>query len=307
MTTPLTVGMRLKLGPMSGLATDPYWLTVTAVAKDGEIATADEDGMVDSVPAAIWHAEYEPRILEVEEPALNPDEPPMDEVEEPEEIPFGDEPEPEVETSVTCPSSRSIDYSPTDAHDPTDREATPLERLADMVNRQYNCRSMARKFQQEADVLAGQIEDFLLKIARKAIVDAPAPDPLTTALEQAIEERAPQVEPSAVQDIPTAQAQAIAEGVAAQVMDKAASDEYETVARLEMNRSLAEVRGISSSQAARMAEKGIKTLANFSQAVEERPADWWSGMLYINKAKGDLIEDAVADHFSRFRKKYGRE
>ena len=41
---------------------------------------------------------------------------------------------------------------------------------------------------------------------------------------------------------------------------------------------------------------------------EERPdfADWWSGIKYSTKEKAEQIEQAVEDHWIRFKKKYGR-
>jgi len=318
---------RLKLGPMSGMTVDPYWLTIKDVAADGEVTTADEDGMVDHIPAAIWAEEYEPRVQEVEGPDGNPDEPPMEEAafpepdeEEVEEIPFGfdDEPAPGYIARNMAQNAESLKLAGIDPravmHDPTDRMLTPIERLADMVNRKFNCESMARRCQKEADVLTGQIWKILTDAAKAQLMPttspAGVPDPLAAALGEAIDERAlqqaPPPEPEPVEEIPTAQATAIAESVAAQVKEEAASADYEAVSRLEMNRALREVRGISDAQAARMAEKGIKSLAQFCQAVEERPQDWWSGMLYINKAKGDVIEQAVEDHWTRFKKKYGR-
>lgn len=359
-------GTRLKLGPMTGMTVDPYWLTITAVAKDGEITTADEDGMVDHVPAAIWLEEYEPRVQEVEEPGQNPDEPPMEE-DGPEEIPFGG-PEPDESGAIEPDEARdeaapapapepclgadfALGYTARnmaanaeslkmagvdprkafESHEPTDREVTPLERLADMVNQELNCEAMARKFSVEAEALSATIKDFLIDLAKKVLTGPFNPthlsdlnsamiatlrppsdfrtgtrDPLATALGEAVEDRAPQEELPEVEPILTEQARAIANNVAAQVKEGVAAGEYETVSRLEMNRALREVRGISDAQAARMAEKGIKTLGNFAQAASERPDDWWSGMLYINKAKGDVIEQAVEDHWTRFKKKYGR-
>lgn len=352
-------GTRLKLGPMTGLTTDPYWLTITAISADGDMTIADEEGFVYQTPAAIWQEEYEPRVLEVEEPGQNPDEPP-----EPEGWVEPDEqPEEPPQAELTCPASNAIDYVARNAAqnataadnpgiDPTDHDLTPLEQLADMVNRKFNCKSMARKFQQEADDLDGQIEDLLLKVARHALVEekpapvAPVSDPLTAALGEAVEERAPQGEPVPLEDnsktpfgkltlppgmvalcpthmmtlvrgrcqkcdaeaaaIPTSQAQAIGESVAAQVKEEAATDEYDTVSRCEMNRTVQEVRGISANQAARLGSAGIKTLAQFCQAVEEKPADWWGGIKYITKEKAEQIEQAVEDHWLQFKKKYGR-
>jgi len=323
-TPPRTPGTRLKLGPMGELTVDPYWLTITAINPTGDFTFIDEDGMEDTVPAAIWAEEYEPRVLEAVGPPGNADEPPAEEA--PEEIPFGNAPPPDNEPEPTPPAEPAPGYMARNAAqnaasaenpgaDPHEAVADPMHYLGNLVNRRNNCDAMARKFMNDSGVLSKQIGQVLIDAARGALLSppaqsapAPTPDPIGTALGEAMEGRAPQeLPPAEPEETPNPQAQVIAEGVAAKIHEEIADTEYETVSRLEMNRALAEVRGISAAQAARMATGDIKTLAQFSQAVEEKPNDWWDGIPYIDKVKADRITDAVEDHFKRFRAKYGRK
>jgi hypothetical protein len=365
MTTPLKAGQRFQVRPFGDLATDPYWITIDGVGPDGSIEWADDDGMGDTVSAAEWAADYEPRIVAGEvsddtmpDPEDMPDRPnPHEDPEyfaEEEEESTGDEPEPVPgEEEYAPPAEPQPAYVGRNATqkaaaadnpgiDPTDRMPTPLERLADMVNRKFNCEAMARKFQEEAAALTGQIWKILTDAAKAQLMPTTRPagvsDPLAAALGEAIKERVPQQAPAPADEIPfgkpapaatgkqslqvapapeparedadgsmsDGQARRIAEHVANQARQKLADGEYAKVAKLEMNRAIREVKGISDAMAGHMATAGIKTLGQFSTVANERPDDWFARVKYVTKEKAAAIEGAIETHWKVFKAKYGR-
>ena len=130
-----------------------------------------------------------------------------------------------------------------------------------------------------------------------------APDPMATALGEEIEARNPS-EPDP--EPPTPQETALAEQVGA----AEANEGYATVSRLEMNRRLIEVVGITKGQSERMAEQGVKTLGQFQQRFEETQDgkhNWYDGMKFISAEKADKIEECIETHWVKFKAKYGRK
>ena len=353
MTTPRTVGQRFQVRPFGDLATDPYWITINAIGKDGSVEWADDDGMGDTVSAAEWAKDYEPRIValaptEVQEDAPAPepegfatpeeagyeasaDEQDLEE-EEPEPVPGEEEYGPPAEPQpayVARNMAQNAESLKRAGVDPRAAMPTPLERLADMVNRKFNCEAMARKFQEEAAVLTGQIWKTLTDAAKAQLMPTTAPagasDPLAAALGEAIEERAPQQAPPPADEIPfgkpapapapapaperamsSGQARQIAEHIGMQAKQKLADDEYAKVAKLEMNRAIREVKNVSEAMAGHMATAGIKTLGQFCTVANERPEDWFASVKYVTAEKAAAIEGAIETHWKVFKAKYGR-
>jgi len=343
-------GMRVLLSPIGSIVTDPYWIKILAVAPDGSVTIADEEGMEDTVDAREWAESYVSRIVRTEEAvttkpgvvALPAPEPEPEGWVEPDEGGMDDEPAPPAESvpgeeayaPLVEPApeyvARNAEQSAASEPgiDPTDHAPTELEQLADLVNRQMNCESMARKFQTESMELSTEsmelsikIGEFLKNLAKRALLkpaQAPAEDiPFgKSAVDQAMKEMVEKIEPPAPEPVaaptpkkPIAQAaaRAIADRMAEQSRQKVADSEYAQVARLEMNRNLKEIKGITEPNAVRLAGKGIKTLAQFAQAAEESPDGWWKGITYISAERAAQIEGCIEAHWKVFKARYGKD
>ena len=339
MTTPRTVGQRFQVRPFGDLATDPYWITINAIGKDGSVEWADDDGMGDTVSAAEWAKDYEPRIVALEPTEVQEDAPAPEpegfatpeeagyeasadeqdlEEEEPEPVPGEEEYAPPAEPQpayVARNMAQNAESLKRAGVDPRAAMPSSLERLADMVNRKFNCEAMARKFQEEAAVLTGQIWKILTDAAKAQLVPPPSPAPADeipfgkpaadvalAQVEKIIDKQAPAPERA----MSSGQARQIAEHIGMQAKQKLADDEYAKVAKLEMNRAIREVKNVSDAMAGHMATAGIKTLGQFCTVANERPNDWFASVKYVTKEKAAAIEGAIETHWRVFKAKYGR-
>ena len=322
-----TVGMRLKIAPSSDAVTDPWWIIITEITDEG-VEFSDDDGLTETMDAETWQNELEPRVLEVELPQATEDVPPepVEQPEEPESCPGEEEyappaeqPEPEIGAG-DCVIQESTAPETVDV----------LAQLADLLNRRDAIEAEDRRLIRDRADIYEAIDALLAKIAKARLLAAAdeilfgkpqpgyvvrnmqqnaiaaqnaAPSPMATALGEEIEARNPS-EPDP--EPPTPQETALAEQVGA----AEANEGYATVSRLEMNRRLIEVVGITKGQSERMAEKGIKTLGQFQQIYEETQDGknhWYDGMKFINGEKAEKIEGYIECHWVKFKAKHGRK
>jgi len=341
-----TVGMRLKIAPSSDAVTDPWWIIITEITDEG-VSFTDDDGLVESMDTETWANELEPRVLEVELPQQTEDLPdpagvpveedenegwiePDEQPEEPESVPGEEEYAPPAEQSE--PELGVGDCAVMEAFDPAAvKSENTLMELADLLNIRDELWAGLRNTEQALANVAGEIDALLKKIAKDRLLatvadeipfgkpkpgyvvrneqqnaiaeKTAAPDPMATALGEEIEARNPS-EPDP--EPPTQQETALAEQVGA----AEANEGYATVSRLEMNRRLIEVVGITKGQSERMAEQGVKTLGQFQQRFEETQDgkhNWFDGMKFISAEKADKIEECIERHWVKFKAKHGRK
>lgn len=337
------IGTRLKMAPLNtGL--DPYWITVDKIDADGVVTWSDDDGMVEAVEPAEWAGEYVPRIIEAE---LAGDEegyaPPSSddllagEPQEEEEFQPTDPAEEEAEGhSDAVPGEEAYgepapQYMSRNAEQNANANAArKLWDLGDLAMRRDNLEQTIRKCQEELAVVEAQIKAEMHGLARVRLLVNNVPDgdeipfgrpAVDAATRELIENTlgeyadmlaapAEPIEPRTEKKndaIGTAQARAIAEQMSRNARQKADDDDYAALARKEMQRPLSDVKGITAVMFSRMAEKGIRTLGDFSQAADENPRGWWENIKYVSAEKAAVLEGAIETHWKVFRARHGHE